>query len=71
MKVYRKNVLGVSKLERGVSRVNVNLREKGEIDLSDRSYSSRPSATPVNEDKAKQADELVTADKRFNILELY
>lgn len=46
--------------------VNNLSREKGEIDFSDRLCSSRPAAG-VNEDKPKQADAFITADRRITI----
>lgn len=57
---YGKAGLDINRVMRCFSKVNGSPREKGEIDLSNRSCSGRP-ATVVN-DKAKHADAFITTD---------
>lgn len=47
-----------------VGRINGSLRKKVENDLSDWFHSGRPT-TAVNGDKVKQADVLITTDRRI------
>lgn len=60
---YGKAVLDASTVSRWGSRINGNLREKVKTDLIERFCSGRPAAV-LNEEKAKQADNLIRAEKR-------
>lgn len=60
---YGKAGLNVSTVRRWVNWMNSKPREKGETDLCD-SFCSGRSAASVNENKIKQAESLITVDKK-------
>lgn len=60
--IYRKTALDVSTVRRLFSRMNGNPREKEGTDLSGRLHNGSSTAA-VNENKANQADVLITVDR--------
>lgn len=69
MNDYGKAELNVSTVRRWVNWINNKPREKGETDLSDSLCSGR-SAASVNENKIKQAESLITVDKKISTAKL-
>lgn len=67
--VYRKTALDISTVRRLFSRTNDNPREKEGTDLSDRLHNGSLTAA-VNENKANQADVLISVDRSITIAKL-
>lgn len=70
MNVYEKAAVDGNTVRRWISRVNGNPIEK-ETDISDRPHSGRPAAD-MNSNKIKEADALITSDRKipFAVLQM-